>query len=127
MLPPHRLIDSVYKKLLKKLEFISYAPNGFEDPFVGHALKLFAQTLDVNVNGAAVAEVIKAPNLVKKLIAREYAVVVGGKEVEELELLGGNVNRFAVELELVFEQADLDVIELDNLFVVLMIVCAVTA
>ena len=38
-------------------------------PFVADAVQLFAQTLDMDVHRAGVAEVIKAPYLVEKLIS----------------------------------------------------------
>ena len=68
----------------QKLEFIANAPDGFKHPFIGNALKLFAQTLNVNVNGSGVTEVVESPNLIKKLVASENSVAVGCKEVEEL-------------------------------------------
>ena len=71
----------------------------------------------MNVDRARVAEVIEAPNLVKKLIAREHAVIVGGKEIEKLQLLGGDVDRFAAQLKLVFLQADLDIFKFDDLVI----------
>jgi hypothetical protein len=58
----------------QQLEFVAYAPNGFEQPSVGDALQLLTQTLDVNVHRTRVSEVIKSPHLVQKLIARKYAV-----------------------------------------------------
>ena len=73
----------------------------------------------MNVNGTGISEVIKAPDLVKKLISRKYAVVVRSKEIEKLQLLGGHVNGLALELQLIFLMAYLDVIKLDNLVVVL--------
>ena len=77
---------------VEKLKLVAYAPNGLYDPLVGHAVKLLAKSLDVYVNGSGVAEVVKAPYLIKKLVACEYAVVIGCEEVEEFKLLGGNIN-----------------------------------
>ena len=57
-------------------KLVAYAPNGLKYPFVRKALELFAQTLDVNVNGARVAKIVKAPYLIKQLIASENAIVV---------------------------------------------------
>ena len=37
-------------KLADQFELISYAPDGFEHPFVRNALEFFTQTLNVNVN-----------------------------------------------------------------------------
>ena len=45
----------------------------------------------MDVDGAAVAEIIKAPDLVEQLIAREDAVRAGGQMVKKLQFLGGRV------------------------------------
>lgn len=67
-----RIMEIVIKKCLRKrpdflflksanrthsesvfgFELITYAPDGLELPFFGNALKLFAKTLYVNVNGS---------------------------------------------------------------------------
>lgn len=65
----------------------------------------------MDIDRAGVTEIVKAPHLVEELIARENAVAIRGKEVEELELLRGNVDCLAVELQLVFLQADFDILE----------------
>ena len=62
--------------VMQKLELVANAPYRAEDPLVRNALKLFAESLYVNVNRSRVAEVIKSPYLVKKLIAGENAVAV---------------------------------------------------
>ena len=62
--------------LLEQFKLISYAPYRLERPFVGYALKLFSESLYVNVNGSRISEIVKSPYLVEKLIAREYSVVV---------------------------------------------------
>ena len=54
---------------LFSLELVAYAPYGLERPLVGNALKLFSETLDVNVDGTGIAVILKAPYLVKKLIS----------------------------------------------------------
>ena len=78
--------------LLEDLEFITYSPNRFEDPLVRNSLQLFAETFYVYIDRSGVPEVIKAPNLIEKLIAGKYSVIVLGEEIEELELLRGNVD-----------------------------------
>ena len=65
-LPAERLFS-----LLHDLELIPDAPDRLEAPLVRHALELFAQALDMHVDGAAVAEIVKAPDLVEQLIARD--------------------------------------------------------
>lgn len=62
--------------LIEKLEFISYAPHGFKDPLVGNTLKLFTKTLYMNVNSSRVSEIIKAPDLIEKLIASKDMIIV---------------------------------------------------
>ena len=62
--------------LVQSLKLISNAPDGLEKPLVRHALQLFAESLDVHVNGTRVAEIIESPNLVEKLIASENAIAV---------------------------------------------------
>ena len=47
------------------LKFIADAPDRFKRPLVGYALKLFAQSLYMNVHRAGIAVVIKAPDLVE--------------------------------------------------------------
>ena len=37
-------------RLINRAEFIAYAPHGLKLPFIRNALKLFAKTLNVNVN-----------------------------------------------------------------------------
>ena len=59
---------------LLRLEFIAYAPYGFERPLIGNALKLFAQALHVYVNGTRIPKIVKAPYLIKKLISGENTV-----------------------------------------------------
>ena len=56
----------------------------------------------MNVHRTGVTKIVKAPNLVKKLVAGKYSVVVGGKEIQQLQLLGRYVNRLTAELKLIF-------------------------
>ena len=81
----------------------------------------------MNVDSSRVAEVIEAPDLVEQLVAGEDAVVVRREEVKKLQLLRGDVDRLALELQLVLLAADLYVVELDRLVVVLVVVRRVTA
>ena len=79
------------------------------------------------INSARVAKIIEAPDLVKKLISCEYAVIVGSQEVKQFKLLGGDINALAVELEFILLLADLDVFELDNLIVIGIVMGIATA
>ena len=107
----------LYSVFGRDLELITNAPDCFKAPGGGSVFELFAQTLDVNVDRSAVAEIVEAPDLVKKLVARENAVVVGGEEVNKLKLSGRKINRLAANLKLVFAERDLKVIELYKLAV----------
>ena len=69
------------------------------------------------VHRPRVAEVVEAPNLVKKLVAREHAVVVRGEEVDQLQLLGRQVDRLAADFQLVLLERNFDVLEFDQLAV----------
>ena len=75
--------------LVQKLKLVAYAPNGLQRPLVGDTLQLLAEALDVNVHGAGVTQVVKAPDLIEQGVTGEHAVVVRGQEVEQLQLLGG--------------------------------------
>ena len=43
----------------------------------------------MDIDGAAVAVVLKAPHLVQQLVAGVNTVGVGGQAVQQLQLLGG--------------------------------------
>ena len=58
----------------RQFKLVPDAPDGLKAPLVRHALQLLAQALDVHIHGSRVAEVVKTPNLVQKLIAGEDAV-----------------------------------------------------
>ena len=87
--------------LAEELKLVANAPNGFEDPFITYTLKLLSESLDMNINCSGVAEVIKAPYLVKKLISCKHAIVIRCKEVKQLELLRRNINSLTLELKLI--------------------------
>ena len=74
--------------LFYDFEFITNAPNGLQRPLRRNTLELFPQTLDVNVNGARIAEVIEAPYLVKQLVARKNNVGRRCKMIQQLHLFG---------------------------------------
>ena len=108
-------------------KLVTNAPNGLERPLVRNTFKLLTKSFYVHVNGTRVTKVIKAPNLIKKLISCENSVAVRCKEVEKLELLRGDVDSLAVELKLVLLKAYLNVLELNDLFVILLGMCVVAA
>ena len=60
----------------------------------------------MDIDGAAVAEIIKAPDLVEQLIAREDAVRAGGQMVKEFHLLGRRFDALAVNDE--FKRVKID-------------------
>ena len=51
------------------LKLIAYAPYSLQAPLVADIFQFFPQTLDMHVNCAGVAEVVKAPYLVQQLIS----------------------------------------------------------
>ena len=57
------------------------------------AAELGAQPPDVDVDGAGAAEVVVAPDLLEQLGAAEHAARVLGEELEQLELLVGQVEQ----------------------------------
>ena len=67
--------------LFRHLEFVSYTPDGFEAPLFGNTFQLFSQAFDVDINRAGIAKVIKPPDLVKKLVAREHTVGRGSEMI----------------------------------------------
>ena len=106
--------------LFLDLEFVADAPYGFQSPLVRNALKLFAQTLYMNVNGSRISVVVEAPDLVEKLVSRKDPVGIAREVVDKLHLLGGSVDLFAVYAKLVICQVDRELVVmnfLDRVFV----------
>ena len=99
------------------LELISDAPDCFERPFVADALQLFAQALDVNVDRSRVAEVIKSPDLIKQLVARENPVVIRRKEVKKLKLFRRDLLNLALDFQLIFAERNFNIVKRDRLAV----------
>ena len=60
----------------------------------------------MHVDGAAVAEIVEAPDLVEQLVAGIDAVRRGGEVIEKLHLLGRRVDLLAVDDELVGIEID---------------------
>ena len=63
-------------ELDERFKFISNTPYCFKQPFVGYTLKLLTKPFYVYVNGTGVAKIIKAPDLVEKLISCKYSVAI---------------------------------------------------
>ncbi len=70
--------------------------------------ELGAQAAHVHVDGAGAAEVVVAPDLLQQLLAAEDPARVLGEELEELELLEGQVERAAADLRGVRRVVDHD-------------------
>ena len=70
----------------------------------------------MDVHGAGIAEIIKAPHLVEQLVAGENAVGGGGKMIEKLHFLGGRLYALAVYDELIGIQIDHELIKYQTLF-----------
>ena len=56
-------------RLFGNLELVSDSPDGLQIPLVRHTFQFFSQALDVNVDRARISEIVKAPDLVQKLVA----------------------------------------------------------
>ena len=69
----------------------------------------------MDIDGAAVAVVLEAPDLIQQLIAGEYAVGVAGQVEQELQLLGRGIHDLAIHLELVAGHIDGELIVADLL------------
>ena len=70
----------------------------------------------MDVHGAGVAEVVKAPHLVQQLVAGVYPVGGGGQVIQQLQLLGRRVDLLAVYQQLVAVQVDDQLVEHQALF-----------
>ena len=97
-------------------EFISYAPDGLQHPFIAHAFQFIAQTLDMNVNRSGISGIIESPDLVQKLISRKNVIVIGCQKIQQLQFLRRNVNHLARNLELVLLKRDLKIFKSDTFF-----------
>ena len=60
----------------QELKLIADSPNGFQHPFVAHALKLFAKSLHMDVDRSRISEIVEAPYLVEQLVTGKYPVIV---------------------------------------------------
>ena len=65
----------------------------------------------MDVDGAAVTEIVEAPDLVQQLVAGIYPVWRGGQVVKKLHLLGGSFYFFAVHRQLETVHVDLQLVE----------------
>ncbi len=78
-------------------ELVADVADGADQRLVLDA-ELGAQPADVDVDGAGAAEVVVAPDLLQQLVPGEDPARVLGEELEQLELLVGEVERPAREL-----------------------------
>ena len=67
--PPTAVCCFFIISFLENLELVSDAPDGFQTPVFTDHFQLFTEPLHVDVHGAAVAEVVEAPDLVQQLVA----------------------------------------------------------
>ena len=65
-----------------------------------------AQHLDVGVHGAVLAEVVVVPHLLQDLLPAQGDALVGGKEDQQVELLGGQAHFLAGDLDGVAGRVD---------------------
>ena len=72
----------------------------------------------MNVYRSGVAEIIKSPNLIEELIAGKNVIVIRCEEIKQLQLLRRNIDRFSAKLQLIFLQADLNILKFDNLVII---------
>lgn len=65
----------------------------------------------MDVDGMAVAEIIKSPDLVEQLVAREDAVRAGREMEQKLHFLGRRLDALAVDDELERVKVDNELVE----------------
>src|SRR6476661_7231130 len=77
-----------------RLEFVADTPDGLDVARAhGVRLDLLAQASDVDGHGAAVAEMGVVPDVVEELFAGEDLTRARRQEVQQIELLGGQLDR----------------------------------
>ena len=79
------------------LEAVADTAHGRDDDAVA---ELLAHLRDVHVDGAGVAEPVVAPHAVEDLLARQREAGALGEEAQEVELLGGELDRGVVDQHL---------------------------
>ena len=65
----HRVLPLQLATGSNHFKFIANAPDGLDAPAFGNAFQLFPKPLHMDIHGAAVTEVVKAPYFVQQLIA----------------------------------------------------------
>ena len=89
------------RALFLGFKFIANAPHCFERPFITDAFQLFPQPLNVDIDGARITVIIKAPHLVEQLITGENTVWIAGEVIDQFKLCGRRVNLLAVYAQLI--------------------------
>src|SRR3954471_2602233 len=74
----------------RRLEAVADTAHGRDDDAVA---ELLAHLRDVHVDGASVTEPVVSPDAVEDLLARQRKTRAFGEEAQEVELLGGEVDR----------------------------------
>src|SRR6516164_7783696 len=96
--PKTAVMRAPMPSLTSRHQLVAHAPHG-EDVLGdrGVGLDLGPQAPDVDVDEAAVAEVVVAPDAVEQLLAAEHLVGAGRELAQEAELRPGAVDLFAVQ------------------------------
>src|SRR5699024_3212620 len=84
---------------------VSDAPDRADGPAFA-VLDLFAETLDMYVYRAGIANVLIAPDVVEKLLPGKYLVGGGGQEIEEFQLLGRHLHGMSLVKNGIVGQVD---------------------
>ncbi len=109
---PAAAITDVVGMLSLGVEPVADSANGVD----AHArVDLLAHLRDVDVDGADVAEPVEAPHAVEDLLTAQRPTRAVGEEAEEVELLGRERDRLAVDADLAAPGVDGDVADLDDL------------
>src|SRR5215213_2693979 len=87
------------------LEPVADAPHGRDHDAV---TELLANLRDVHIDGASVAEPVVAPHAVEDLLARQREAGALGEEAQQVELLGGELDRRIVDQHLAPADVDRD-------------------
>src|ERR1051325_4685395 len=97
-------------------EFIARAVHRPEMDWMGWIfLQLLPQLQNMIVDGASGRIALVSPNLVEELLAGDYPILVLNEESQNLELLGGQWNRFSCLSQFHLGKIYRDVVESKNL------------
>src|SRR5579864_4896728 len=92
------------RKLLALLfQPVPYAPHSFDEPRVGGiVVELGAEAADMDVDRAAIAVKVIAPDVLKQFLAGEDHAGPAGKLDQQIVFLGAERDRLPLELDLAF-------------------------